>query len=70
MSSLQPSPKYAHDLLVASLALPVVNGMTVYTTEVPRGPCPNEQDKGCIVRELFGKAGASGASPMKGDDNG
>jgi hypothetical protein len=54
------SAKYGHDLLLASLALtdPPVSGVTVYTTEVPKGKCPNDADKGCIVKELFGKAAA------------
>ena len=35
-----------------------VSGATVYTTEVPKLPCGGDgaaEDKGCIVREVFGK---------------
>ena len=61
---LPPSAKYGHDLLVASLGLqdPPVSGVTVYTTEVPHGSCPNAKDKGCIIKQLFGKAATQAAT--------
>jgi hypothetical protein len=57
-----PPPLFAYESLDMVLQL-ATNGSTralhgahIYTTEVPTGPCPpDSEDKGCIVRELFGK---------------
>ena len=57
-----PSPKYDYEALSTVLALPSVSGATVYTLEHPAGECAAPSgavpsDKGCIVREVFGKFG-------------
>ena len=57
-----PSPQYDYQALSTVLALPSVSGATVYTLEHPSGECAAPSgavpsDKGCIVREVFGKYG-------------
>jgi hypothetical protein len=49
-----PSVGYDSGALASALANPAVSGVAVYTFQAPRGPCPNEGDRGCIVKSLFG----------------
>ena len=60
-----PSAAYTKAALLAVLHNPAVSGATIYTTETPRVACdgPNATgDKGCIVKEVFGKFGPDGAA--------
>jgi hypothetical protein len=56
-----PSPTYVRAALNASLSLPSVAGATVYVQQRPAGPwtpafcAANPDDKGCIVRDVFGQ---------------
>ena len=56
-----PSPTYVRAALNASLSLPSVAGATVDVQQRPAGPwtpafcAANPDDKGCIVRDVFGQ---------------
>jgi predicted lipoprotein with Yx(FWY)xxD motif len=59
-----PSAHYTREALATALALPSVAGVTVYTFQHPAGgpsacdapgPAPDADDKGCIVRKIFGE---------------
>ena len=62
-----PSANYSREVISAALALPAVTGATVYITQRPArvapGYCgPHSDDKGCVVREVFGAWGETPAA--------
>eukprot|EP01052_Picozoa_sp_SAG31_P023592 SAG31_NODE_1955_length_6823_cov_2.519780_3_plen_577_part_00 len=53
-----PSVNYVKNALHTALTSPAVTGVMVYTLTQPQSSCPNATDRGCVVRDIFGSAGA------------
>ena len=59
-----PTANYTAQLMPILLGLDGVSGVVVYCMQVPEGPCDGGQaplyggDKGCVVKDAFGKAAA------------